>query len=336
LPNATPTSIAPPSPDRPGKQSSLWRAAQIALAAIVLVFVVRALVGNWRDFQKQSLHVHLMWGYIAASGVVVLGTYALLIEVWRRILAAWSARISFADATRIWCVSNLGKYVPGKVWQIAAMGKLAHDIQVPAAAAAGSAVLNTVVNIGIGFAVGVVAGFRALDRMSGGYGTIGVAITVVIICGVLLLPTLLPRITAIGERVRGKSLDLGTLPPRAVYIAIVGNIAAWILYGWSFQLLVHGVLGHTSGTLSNYVAAYALSYVMGYLVFVVPGGIGVREGVQTTALTVMQLATAPEALLVSVSSRLWLTVLEVIPGLLYLARGIRPRPDATSRDGTIR
>src|SRR5438270_5610384 len=192
LPNATPTSIAPPSPDRRSRRTPLWRFAQIALAAVVLAFIAWSLVGNWQDFRKQPLHVQPKWSYIAASGVVVLGTYALLIEVWRRILAAWSARISFGDATRIWCVSNLGKYVPGKVWQIAAMGKLAHDIQVPAAAAAGSAALNTVVNIGGGFAVGGVAGFRALDRMSRGHGTLGVAITVVIICGVLLLPTLLP------------------------------------------------------------------------------------------------------------------------------------------------
>jgi hypothetical protein len=310
--------------------------AQIVVATIVLAFIARALIGNWRDFQRQTPHVQLTWSYLLGSGAVVLATYALLVEVWRRILRAWAAHISFTEALRIWCVSSLARYVPGTFWQIAAMGKLAHDIEVPAAAAAGSAVLNTIVNIGVGFAVGVVAGFRALDRMSGGYANLGVAITVVVICGVLLLPMLMPRLTAAAERVTGRPLNLGALPVKAVYIAIVGNVIAWLLYGWAFQLLVHGVLGHASGTLANYVAAYALSYVMGYLVFLMPAGVGVRESVQTIALTTMQLANRPEALLVSVVSRLWLTVLEVLPGLFFLARGIRPRLNATSRDGPIR
>jgi hypothetical protein len=331
LPNATPTSIAPPSPDRRNKRATLWRVAQIVIAAIVLVYVAYALLNDWRKFRDAPLHVEFEWGYIAASGVVVLVTYALLVEIWRQILISWGARMTFANAVRIWCVSNLGRYVPGKVWQILAMSEMARRADVPPAAAAGSSVLNTIVNIGIGFAVGVVAGFRAFNALTGGYASLGVAFTIVIICGVLLLPFLMPRLAALIERTTGRSLQLGTLPPRAVYIAIAGNIAAWLLYGWSFQLLVHGVLGHASGTTTDYVAAYALSYVIGYLVFFLPGGVGVREGVQTKALYAMQLATEKEALVVSVTSRLWLTVLEVLPGLIYLARSTRLLP---KRDGS--
>jgi hypothetical protein len=53
--------------------------------------------------------------------------------------------------------------------------------------------------------------------------------------------------------------------------------------------------------------------------------------VQTKALYAMQLATEKEALVVSVTSRLWLTVLEVLPGLIYLARSTRLLP---KRDGS--
>jgi hypothetical protein len=243
----------------------------------------------------------------------------------------------FSDAARIWFVSNLGKYVPGKVWQIVAMGKLAERVNVPPAAAAGSSIVSTVVNIAMGFAVALVAGFRALDTLSRGHARIGVLLTALVLGGVFSLPMLMPRIAAVARRLTGRAIELGTLPPRAVYIAMVGNVAAWILYGWSFQLLVHGVTGRSPGTLSDYVAAYALSYVIGYLVFFVPGGIGAREGVQTAALTTLSLAGPKEALVIAAVSRLWLTVLEVLPGLIYLARGTRLRPQApTSIDGSTR
>ena len=76
--------------------------------------------------------------------------------------------MSFADAARIWSVSNLGRYVPGKVWQIGAMTTMAERVGVSPIAAAGSAILNTVVNIATGFLVAIVAGWRAFDVLSKG------------------------------------------------------------------------------------------------------------------------------------------------------------------------
>jgi hypothetical protein len=118
--DATPTSTAPLSPARRNKR---WLVAQVAVAIVVFVSIGSALAGQWRDYRHTALVIHPDWRYIALSGIVVLATYALLIEVWRRILGEWHATISFADAARIWCVSNLGKYVPGKVWQILPWGR---------------------------------------------------------------------------------------------------------------------------------------------------------------------------------------------------------------------
>ena len=332
MPDATPTSTAQPSPAR---RSKAWIAVQLVVAAIVFGSIAVTLSRDWQDFRRQPLAVHPDWRYVLLSGVVVLAAYALLIEVWRRIVAAWEASISYGDATRIWFVSNLGKYVPGKVWQILAMGKMAEAVNVPPAAAAGSAILSTIVNIGVGFAVAIVAGWGAINTISGGYAPLAALLVVAIIGGTLLLPFVIPMLVRVGERLTRRSFNLGMLPRRAVYIAIVGNAIAWVLYGWSFELLVRGVLGSARGNLADYVSAYALSYVIGYLAFLVPGGLGLREGVQTLALNTMGLATLPQAAVVAITSRLWLTVLEIVPGLLYLIRSARLRPKSRIlRDGS--
>jgi uncharacterized membrane protein YbhN (UPF0104 family) len=49
-----------------------------------------------------------------------------------------------------------------------------------------------------------------------------------------------------------------------------------------------------------------------------PGGIGPREGVMVVLLTGLHLNTPKQALLIAVASRVWLTVLEIVPGLLFL------------------
>jgi hypothetical protein len=195
--------------------------------------------------------------------------------------------------------------------------------------------LSTIVNIGVGFAVAIVAGWGAMNTISGGYAPAAAFLVIVIIGGTLLLPMVIPALVRVGERLTRRRFNLGTLPRRAIYVAIAGNAIAWVLYGWSFELLVRGVLGSVRGSLADYVSAYALSYVIGYLAIVVPGGIGLREGVQTVALAAMKLATPPQAAVVAVTSRLWLTVLEIVPGLLYVMRSARLRPKARiPRDGS--
>jgi uncharacterized membrane protein YbhN (UPF0104 family) len=85
----------------------------------------------------------------------------------------------------------------------------------------------------------------------------------------------------------------------------------------------------------DYVAVYASSYVIGYLALALPGGIGVREGAQTKMLTILGVATLGQAATIAVTSRLWLTVLEIVPALVFLARGNRSRSEAmTSHDGS--
>jgi uncharacterized membrane protein YbhN (UPF0104 family) len=113
------------------------------------------------------------------------------------------------------------------------------------------------------------------------------------------------------------------VPARAVWWSVAGCAIAWLLYGVAFRWFVVGVLGGASGPTLAYVVAYTGSYLLGYLAIFVPGGLGVRELALTATLPALGLATAPEAVLVSVASRLWLTVLELLPGVAYLVAGSR-------------
>jgi hypothetical protein len=308
---------------------------QIVVTTIVLLFVAKALIAQWRAFRGTPLIVAPHWAIIIASGAVVLATYALLIETWRRILRAWGSGLTFADAARIWFVSNLGRYLPAKqVWIVGAMSTMAEDAGVSPVAAAGSAVLNTIINIATGFLVALIAGWRSFDTLSNGNTAIGIALLVVAFGGVLLLPTALPYLLAIARRVTGRALDLGPIPPSAIAISLVGNVIAWLMYGAAFELFVRGVIGSAPGTFADYVTAYAWPYILGYLAILVPGGIGVRDTALAVALGALKLATPPQAVVVMVTSRLWLTVLELVPGFIYLARGARRRPAATLRNGT--
>jgi uncharacterized membrane protein YbhN (UPF0104 family) len=303
----------------------LLQAAQLVAAAALLYYVGRTLVAQWVDFRNTPLDVHPSWMPIVLSALIVLAVYALLVQTWRVLLAEAGQTLTFGRAAAIWSISNLWRYVPGKLWQIGAMSAMARREQVSAAAAAGSALLSTLLNIATGLALVLVLGWRWLELISPDARGVAIALIVLAALGLVALPFALPRIAAWAARVSGREVQLTAPPRRAIAAATFANVAAWIAYGLAFMWFTSGVLGHAAGATWKYVAVYTASYVAGYLVLFLPGGIGARETVMMTLLTGLKLANPKQALLVAVASRVWLTILEIVPGVLFLAHDFSRR-----------
>ena len=314
-----------------------WHAVQAAFVIAVFAYGGREIARQWRSAESRLVGVDVDWLPLVGATLLVFATYGLLIQLWRRVLRLWDSSLSLGDAVRIWSVSSLGRYVPGRVAQIGAMAVLSRERGVSPVAATGSALINTLLNIVAGVAVAAAAGGRellaAVERTvtgEGGSGELALRGTGMAVVGaavvILLLPWLLPPLARAAARVTGRAVPLPALPAGAVWLTAAGNALAWLLYGVAFQLFALGALGATAGATSAYVAVYTGSYIAGYLILFTPGGLGVREVVMVGLLQAFGLATEPEAWVLALASRIWLTVLEVLPGLLFLALGaVRPR-----------
>lgn len=310
-----------------GTRGRALLALKLVAGAAVFWFVARALAKAWTDYRSQSLDVDVRWPLVLVSGIVVLATYAVLVQTWRLVVRQWGERLGLADAARIWSISGLTRYLPGKLWQIPVMGGMARTSGVSPVAAAGAAVVGTVVNIASGFVVALALGPQLLEAARPGAGVLAWVLLGVAVAGLLLLPRLLPVASRALSRVSGRPIDLGAVPMRAVLVALPGNVLSWLMYGWAFRLLAESVLGATDGPLVAWIAVWAISYVVGYIVLFLPAGIGARELAMVGALQAAGLATPAEAGLLAVASRLWLTILEIAPGLVFLASGtLRRRP----------
>jgi glycosyltransferase 2 family protein len=171
----------------------------------------------------------------------------------------------------------------------------------------------TLINTIVGFAVAIVAG-ASLLRLSPAL----VIIIALMAAGVLASPSVLPRLGLLAGKLFKREIVLRPLAHRVLLSAAVLTCVAWLMYGIAFWLFTKGVLGTAPGALRNYVAVFAGSYLIGFLAIFSPAGVGVREGAMGIALQRAGFAAGPAYLLV-VASRLWLTALEVIPPLIFLA-----------------
>ncbi len=312
------------------RRNTLLRVAGWLLAAFVVARVGIDLAHGMAELRDQPMHAQPRWGMLALSGLTFLAAHAVLVETWRTVLSCWEERLPFWSAARVWSVSNLGRYVPGKIWQIGAMGAMARNLDVSPIAASGSALLGTLVNIAAGFVVALVSGRAVLlARVPEAMRGLTVGIVIAACSALLLTPLLIPRLAPLIARLARRPVT-ATLPVRAVVYSLVGNVLAWLIYGAAFQLFVAGVLGSAGGGYLAYLAAYTSSYLIGYIFLFAPAGIGIREVAMLESLQLAGLATYPQAALVTVTSRIWLTLLEVTPAVLFWAHHrMRPRSSTT-------
>lgn len=302
---------------------SARRWVQLAFVVAVLWFALWLLAGQWFEVRALGATLRPDWLRIAGSAALVLTSYGVLVATWRAVLGCWGATLPPFTAVRIWFVSNLGRYVPGKVWQVGAMGVMAERAGVSAVAAAGSSIVIAVVNLLVGFIVVAATGSALLEAALPRAGIVPLMVLLAtLVAGLAILPRLLPTAIDWAQRVAGRVVlrpHDAALAPRAIWIAAAGCAVAWLLYGFAFRELAVGVLGAASGDAPSYVAVFTLSYLLGFLAIFAPGGIGVREVSMGTLLVAAGLAAGPEAALLVITSRLWLTALEVVPGVALLA-----------------
>lgn len=296
------------------RKGPTWRIVQIVAALAIAVLAWVELAPQWSSIVEAFGSMHVRALPLILSGLAVLAAYAVLIETWRRVVSAWGSTLSFGAATRIWFISNLGRYVPGKIWAITAMGAMAHRAGVSPVAAVGSSLVIQVINVFAGGAVVLLMASDALRLPQPVVIALGVAAV-----AVAILPRFLPGAARWLAARFDREVSWPPMPYGTTLVAYAGCAIAWLLYGVAFQLLVSATVGPAAGATRYYIAVYTASYLAGFLALPAPGGIGVRETVLVALLTKYGMATLAGATVIAVASRLWLTMIELLPGLILLA-----------------
>ena len=83
--------------------------------ALALLFIVLLLRSQWEELSQHTWHLNLGW--LSASALFMLASWALEIQVWRRLLAVVGAHLPYWPAVRIWFLSAIVRYIPGNIWQ---------------------------------------------------------------------------------------------------------------------------------------------------------------------------------------------------------------------------
>jgi glycosyltransferase 2 family protein len=277
-------------------------AAQLLLL-VGLVFVLLRLRSIWRGSHVDLGHV----GFVALAGAIGLAACAMASSalIWLAILRRLGASTR-ACWVGVFFQAQLGKYIPGSLWQYAGRTALARAHQIPIRPVALSLPIEL---LGSMLAAGAMSFFVL--------GWLGAVAAVVALLAGTLAPRLLTNRGSAGRTALRTGLWASPL-----------YIAAWPLTGISFWLVGRALVAAPLRDMAVYVGAFAAAWAVGVVAVYAPGGLGVREAVLVAILR--SRTGSADALVLAAASRAVLAFVDVIlagAGLVLLRRGV-PRPPA--------
>lgn len=269
--------------------------------------------------QGWRLDAARLLGALASGVAALLGTAWL----WARLFRAAGGRASVPEAMAAWLGSNLGRYLPGKVWQLAGITSYLASRGDSAAAGFTVSLALPVIMVATGAALGVAfAGATAF----GGLGPVPIALGT--LCAVVAVhPATLRWLVRIARRALRESGEPEVLDISAWSLvrAGIGCVVIWGLHGLGFWLLIGALMPASPVGLASATGIFAVGYVLGYVVLLAPGGIVVREGAIAGLLgTSAGLALGP-ATAIALAARLWSVAAELLA--FGVAVGVRVRRD---------
>jgi len=304
-----------------------WRrVAGFAFILIAFSFLGYYVASNVGALRAQPWEVRP--GLLLLSLAVHIAGLAWGVAVWQILLRLMGYRVSLGGLMRVWFVSGLGRYIPGKIWQFVGAAHLGNALGIPAG------VTVTALAVHAGFFL-LAAGLTSIYLLPAASPVVGGVLTSLRWGAPLLLFLLHPAVIGgalrLFRRLSGRASEVWTASWRNSFGLLLLACIGWALTGVALYLFLLSLTPLPGSALPAVVAINALSFVLGYAVFVAPAGLGARE-VSLAALLAL-FVPAPVAALLAVAARLWTVAAEVIPALFLMARG---RPDdpigSASRD----
>lgn len=315
-----------------------------ALALAILFFLIRTLWSSWDQVAASGVAFRFNWLPVIVSLVMLVIGRGFAVEAWRRILEMLGSRVTFRFAFYAWFISNLARFIPGNVWQIAAMMYLAEKQGVSKM----NVLLSQAVYAAIALSVAALYGLTLLPAAVPALGAQPwflplTALAFLALITFFALPPVFRLMVSLStwalrvvrrrpapaqspEAMRPADAPplTGTAPhtgPSTVSGTVSGSfwrglvpplcsLAMWTINGVAYWLFTRSIVELPVDALPSFVAMNAAAYFIGYASFITPSGLGFREG--ALALMLGAFFPAPVAVALAFLTRIWSTAGEML------------------------
>ena len=313
----------PQSPS--SRKKWLIRAIKLLIFAVVIWAVRRSLVDAWRQLDEHQWQVEPAW-LAVSGGLYLLGLLPAALY-WHRLLLVLGQNARFSDVLRAYYIGHLGKYVPGKAMVVILRTGLIRGQRVDTAVAAVTVFVETLTMMAVGSFLS--AAILAVWFREQGWIVAG-AVGLMVVSGLPTVPPIfrrLVRLAGVGKSDPAITSELKRLRLGTLLLGWLAMTVGWCILGLSYWAVLEamGIPGlEPLEELPRYTAAVSLAMVAGFLLLVLPGGVGVREAALVRLIIPYLSQLVPHAELAAWASAallrlVWLLSELGISGILYIS-----------------
>jgi uncharacterized membrane protein YbhN (UPF0104 family) len=287
-----------------------------ACAFLVIVGVFYLLGKNlYQNLGEISLYQwKIRYEFLVLSFLCLVVNLAVASYAWKKILTLFHHSLPLDQSFKIMSVSATGKYVPGKVWQYLGQIYLGRKAGLPKSVTFFSMILLFLVYNLVGVLVFLFSLFfwRSFSPLPISVFS-GVFISIFVVA---LYPPILNRVLKILFRLfKREPLTIEARFDQILHILLI-LLVDWIIFGIGAYLLLNSFYSIDLSQTVILCGIFAISVIAGILSFIVPAGLGVREGVQSYLLSLF--IPVSMAILISLVMRVWIILGELACFLIAL------------------
>lgn len=309
---------------------TLHRYFGILISGILLFFLINPFLQTHSQLKNDVFQVQWHWLLIAFGLLVAYRTlYVYPLTVLIR--GTLQKPVSFRKVFILFHLSNITRYLPGRIWGVVRMLLLSQQFGLSKTAVGGSLALHVGIEttLGMFIAMGVFfsrhtreAAQSILEKFSGHTALLGLILIGIIIGLLFSVPMFSSRIMRFLKVFQeiGKPLLQKLFFNQGLNIGVY-HMLLWICQGLAFYLFVRSFISLPFSHASILAACFAFAWVCGFLSFLTPAGLGVREWL--LGLLLANHMPLPEAMLVAMLCRVWMLSAEIIlaSSAFFLKRG---------------
>ena len=287
---------------------------KIILVAAVFYFLYLQVNTNWADISSYDWEIASP-AYLALSFAAALFSLFLFSSTWSLIVRGFGHRLRLPVAFKISYISNLGRYLPGKIWQLFGIIYFAREHGLSPEKATASFIISQIFMSASSFLILAIAvqiepliivdQIRILGEK---FAYLFTALMIIISFSIIIWPNrILSVCNYILKKLSRPELTF-VMDKKVAPVVFAGYCVAWIFYGGAFWLLIQSLAPQANLSLISAIGIFAGAYQIGYLALFAPGGFGPREWMMSQMLMPFLPGIAP---IIAILSRLWTIVIEI-------------------------
>ena len=282
------------------------------IALMLFYFLIRNFFQTHTELKHVAFRVQWQW-IVLSFGVQILyrsfytAPFAILLSGMTR------RRVSFCSAFVLFHLANITRYLPGRIWGVVRLLSLSGQFGLSKTAVGSSLTLHVGIETALGGVIALSLLFskqmrqplvEVLEKVSGHAPLLALSVIGVMAFLVFLIPQLAHYAKAFL-----KTLALLLKTSSLWRTVLVSHSLLWLCQGFAY-LFVRSLAPVRWADAGVLTASYAFAWIVGFLSFLTPGGLGVREGL--LGMLLVYYMPAKEATLVALLCRLWMLSAEMV------------------------